>query len=97
MPSLPVTNTMSDATQNNTEAGIMKLVSDTHAWMLGFIHVFDHPYYAVTDEKGAFSIPNVPAGAYVLKAWHEEAGVRNQEVIVSESGDARADFEFGPK
>lgn len=44
------------------------------AWMLGFVHVFDHPYFAVTKDKGAFPIPNVPAGTYTLKAWHEDAG-----------------------
>jgi hypothetical protein len=62
--------------------------------MLGFIHVFDHPYFAVTDDKGVFSISNVPAGTYTLKAWHEDAGVRTQEVIVSETGEVRANFEF---
>ena len=97
MLSLPFKNSMLDATQKIREAGILKLVCDTHAWMLGFIHVFDHSYFAVTDEKGAFSIPNVPPGAYILKAWHEDAGVKSQEVIVSEGSEARVDFEFGPK
>jgi plastocyanin len=27
-------------------AGMMKVVCDTHAWMLGFVHVFDHPLFA---------------------------------------------------
>ena len=45
----------------------MKLVCDTHAWMLGYIHVFDHPFFAMTDERGAFSIANIPAGACILK------------------------------
>ena len=72
-------------------------VCDTHAWMLGFVHVFDHPFFAVTDDKGAFSIPNVPARTYTLNAWHEDAGVRSQEVIVSESGEVRVNFEFSKK
>src|SRR4030095_12654589 len=92
MLSLPFKNTILDATQKIRDAGILKLVCDTHAWMLGFIHVFDHPFFAVTDDKGAFSIPNVPAGTYTLKAWHEEAGVKSQEVGVSESGDVRVRF-----
>jgi hypothetical protein len=29
-------------------------VCDTHAWMLGFVHVFDHPFFAVTDDKELF-------------------------------------------
>jgi hypothetical protein len=97
MLSLPFKNTILDATQKIRDAGILKLVCDTHAWMLGFVHVFDHPFFAVTDDKGAFSIPNVPAGTYTLKAWHEDAGVRSQEMIVSESGEVRVNFEFSKK
>src|SRR5262245_12143259 len=97
MLSLPFKNTILDATQKIRDAGILKLVCDTHAWMLGFVHVFDHPFFAVTDDKGAFSIQNIPAGTYTLKAWHEEAGGRSQEVIVSENGDVRVSFEFGRK
>jgi polysaccharide lyase family 4-like protein len=94
MLSLPFKNTILEATQKIRDAGILKLVCDTHAWMLGFVHVFDHPFFAVTDDKGGFFIPNVPTGTYTLKAWHEDAGLRSQEVIVSESGDVRVNFEF---
>jgi len=94
MLSLPFKNTVLEATQKIRDAGILKLVCDTHAWMLGFVHVFDHPFFAVTDDKGAFSIANVPAGTYTLKAWHEDAGVRSREVVVAESGNVRVNFEF---
>jgi hypothetical protein len=94
MLSLPFKNSILEATQKIRDAGILKLVCDTHAWMLGFVHVFDHPFFAVTDEKGAFSIPNISAGTYTLKAWHEDAGVRTHEVVVSESGNVRVNFEF---
>jgi hypothetical protein len=94
MLSLPFKNTVLEATQKIRDAGILKLVCDTHAWMLGFVHVFDHPFFAVTDDKGAFSIPNVPAGIYTLRAWHEDAGVRSHEVVVAESGNVRVNFEF---
>ena len=97
MLSLPFKNTILDATRKIREAGILKLVCDTHSWMIGFVHVFDHPYFAVTDEKGSFSIPNLPAGVYTLKAWHEDAGLRSQEITVSEGGDVRANFEFSRK
>ncbi|HSE90632.1 MAG TPA: hypothetical protein VLJ79_30765, partial [Candidatus Binatia bacterium] len=64
---------------------------------LAYIHVFDHPYFAVTDEQGLFTIPNLPAGTYVLKAWHEDLGVRSQEITVAESGEVRTVFEFTKK
>jgi hypothetical protein len=97
MLSLPFKNTILDATQKIRDAGILKLVCDTHAWMLGYVYVFDHPFFAVTGDKGSFSIPNVPAGTYTLKAWHEDAGLNSQEVVVSEGGEVRVNFEFAKK
>ncbi len=97
MLSLPFKNTTLEATQKIREPGLLKLVCDTHAWMLGYIHVFDHPYFAITDERGSFSIQNIPAGTYILKAWHEDAGVKMQEITVSESGEVKVNFEFGRK
>jgi len=95
--SLPFKGTTIDATPRIRKAGVLKVVCDTHAWMLAYIHVFDHPYFAVTDERGIFSISNLPAGTYVLKAWHEDVGVKSQELTIPESGDVRASFEFTKK
>jgi Polysaccharide lyase family 4, domain II len=97
MLSLPFKNTILDATQKIRDTGILKLVCDTHAWMLGYVYVFDHPFFAVTDDRGTFSIPNVPPGTYTLKAWHEDAGVRSQKVVITEAGEVRVNFEFGKK
>jgi hypothetical protein len=45
-----------------------------HPWMNAKIWVFDHPYSAVTNEKGEYEIKNIPAGAKVnVVAWHEGA------------------------
>jgi hypothetical protein len=95
--SLPFKNTILDATSRIRHPGMMKVVCDTHAWMLGFVHVFDHPFFAVTNEQGAFSIPDLPAGNYILKAWHEDGGTKSQEVTVLENGEIRAAFEFSRK
>ena len=92
--SLPFRGTTIDTTQKIRQAGILKVVCDTHAWMLAYIHVFDHPYFAMTDEHGAFAIANLPAGTYILKAWHENGGLKSQEIIVPESGDVRVGFDF---
>lgn len=95
--SLPFKGTTIDATSRIRQPGILKVVCDTHAWMLAYIHVFDHPYFAITDEGGLFAISELPPGTYILKAWHEDAGLRSQEVIVPESGDLRVVFEFTRK
>jgi hypothetical protein len=42
-----------------------------HPWMTGYVRVFDHPYFAVTDEDGKFEIRNAPVGKYRIVYWHE--------------------------
>jgi hypothetical protein len=46
-----------------------------HGWMTGYVRIFDHPYYAVSDEDGKFEIKNAPVGKFRLVYWHE-TGVR---------------------
>jgi hypothetical protein len=46
-----------------------------HGWMTGYVRIFDHPYYAVTDEDGKFEIKNAAAGKFRIVYWHEN-GVR---------------------
>lgn len=46
-----------------------------HPWMTGYVRIFDHPYYAVTDDDGKFEIKNAPAGNYRIVFWHE-SGVK---------------------
>ncbi len=70
----------------------VKVACDAHGWMKGYIVVREHPYYAVTDEKGAFKLEDVPAGDYELKVWHETLGKKTQKVSVSSGGEAAVTF-----
>ncbi len=45
-----------------------------HPWMNGWIRVYNHPYFAVTDDDGNFEFKNAPAGSYRLMIWHGSAG-----------------------
>jgi plastocyanin len=74
------------------KAEIIPMKCDVHTWMSGVIVAADHPYYAVTDENGAFSLKNVPPGTYQLKVWHETLGEQTKDVTVAGGGDAKADF-----
>src|SRR5207247_2335623 len=47
---------------------------DIHKWMSGYLFVFAHPYFAVSDENGKFTIEKVPAGKYRVVMWHERDG-----------------------
>ena len=46
-----------------------------HPWMSAYIMVCSSGYFAVTDENGAFDIPNIPAGVDLeFRIWHESTG-----------------------
>ncbi len=80
----------SGATKPRTfeEAGLVRVYCNIHPQMIGFVMVVDSDYVAVTPASGAFEIPNVPAGARVLKAWHEEAAAElSLPITVKTSGD----------
>jgi hypothetical protein len=47
---------------------------DIHGWMRGWVRVFNHPYFALTDANGKFEIKNAPAGKYNIVMWHEGVG-----------------------
>jgi len=79
--------------------GLMKLQCDAgHTWMNGWIYVFDHPYFAVTDDAGAFTIKDVPPGEYTVELWHEPAdgqgsGVRTTtKVKVTDGAPAKVEL-----
>jgi hypothetical protein len=62
--------------------GLVRVECDAHGWMLGWIHVADNPYYAVTGKDGAFTIKDVPPGSYTLVAWQEYTGAVELPVTV---------------
>jgi hypothetical protein len=51
---------------------------DLHPWMQGWLGVLDHPYFAVTDAEGRFTLRDVPPGDYTLAVWHERSGPRRR-------------------
>ena len=49
-----------------------------HAWMRAYLVITEHPYSAVTDENGSFSIPKLPQGSWQFRFWHERPGYVKQ-------------------
>jgi uncharacterized protein (DUF2141 family) len=65
-----------------------------HPWMSAYIAVVEHPFFAVTNERGEFSIRDLPAGKYQLEAWHEVFGTMTKEIDVTASGAPEVVFTF---
>jgi plastocyanin len=70
-----------------------KIKCDVHPWMIAYIGVFDHPFFAVTGDDGTYSISGLSPGEYVIEAWHEKLGTQTATVTVGD-GSATADFTF---
>ncbi len=79
---LPGEGARLDASRATRRPGVIELKCDAHKWMSGYLLLFDHPYYAVSDAEGSFSIRDVPPGTYTVKVWHETLGELAEQVVV---------------
>jgi plastocyanin len=101
---------MIDITRRLTQPGVVRVVCDVHPHMTAWVVVHDSPYYAVTDERGAFRIEGLPPGSYKVTMWHEgfrPRGVdkdgrtlydaprtRTKDVAIAPKGTTTLDFQF---
>jgi len=75
------------------EENFLKFKCDVHPWMFAWVTVVDHPYFAVTDKDGTFTIKDVPPGKYKVVALHRKAAPTGVEKEVEVTTDgAKADF-----
>ena len=72
--------------------GLVKVFCQIHSHMSAAVMVFDHPWFAVPDEEGRFSLADVPAGAHQLVAWHERLGETVSDVQVESGRASPVDF-----
>jgi len=87
----PVAGMVNKFTLKNEEI-MFQLKCDVHRWMIAYIGVVNHPYFAVSDTAGTFEIRNVPAGMQTIKVWHEHYGTLTQTLSVK--GGAIQSVEF---
>lgn len=59
-----------------------------HPWEKAYVGVFDHPFFAVSDEQGSFKIEGLPPGQYKVIAWHERFGEKSVDITFL-PGEAR--------
>jgi len=81
--------------------GIVEVRCDVHAEMAAYILVMKNPYFAVTDKKGNFQIPDanylqqaglkeqadLATGKYFIKTWHEKLKTQKEAITITEDGD----------
>jgi len=75
---------------------MVKFKCDVHPWMASYMGVLDHPFFGVSGVDGGYSIENLPAGDYVIEAWHEELGTQTQNVTVEDGAAVDVAFDFSP-
>ena len=83
--------------QTIAQPEIIKVNCDAHGWMHGWWYATDTPYFAVTDEKGNFTIKDVPAGSYTVEVWQEKLGTADQKADVKDGGSSTVSFSLKPK
>ena len=70
--------------------GVIPLLCNVHPDMSGYVVVSPTPYFAETDDSGAYKIKVVPDGTYSVVVWHEGAKAQSKSVTVA--GASTADF-----
>ncbi|HXX94020.1 MAG TPA: carboxypeptidase regulatory-like domain-containing protein [Planctomycetota bacterium] len=68
---------------------------DIHPWMIGFVGVVPHPFFAVTGENGEFELRGLPPGDFTIEAWHEKYGTQTRNAKLDAKGTAEVEFSFG--
>ena len=70
--------------------GVVPVLCNVHPEMAGYLVVSPTPYFAETDDSGAYAIKDVPDGSCTVTVWHE--GAKNQSKPVTVAGGGKADF-----
>jgi plastocyanin len=88
--------------------GIVEVRCDVHAEMAAYILVMKNPYFAVTDRKGNFEIPDsgylqqvglegiadLPPGKYSIKTRHEKLKTQKKSIVVPDNGDGTVQLDL---
>jgi hypothetical protein len=53
--------------------GLSRIFCNIHPGMAAYVMAVDSPYFAVSDQSGAFTIAAVPSGSYRYHAWRPGA------------------------
>jgi hypothetical protein len=57
--------------------------SDMNSWKMTYLLPLDHPFAAVTDKQGRFSIEGLPSGTHMFHIWHERTGWLEKSLTIN--------------
>ncbi len=72
---------------------LVRIMCNVHPWMFTYVGVVDHPFFAITDADGHFSISGVPPGTYKVEAYHLKTHRNNHGVtqrVTVHGGDRKS-------
>lgn len=72
--------------------GVVKLYCEIHEHMRGTILVLETPHFVKTGPGGKYSLKDLPAGSYKLKAWIDEKVILEKPVELKEGETLKIDF-----
>lgn len=75
------------------KVGMFKVTCGVHPGSSLMVVVAENPHHGVTGADGSVVLEDMPAGTYVVEAWHPVLGMQRQEVKV-EAGEVAASAEF---
>ncbi len=62
------------------------ILCNVHPQMQAWIVVLQNPYFTMVNKAGSFEIRDIPAGRYVLEAWHGFYQKSSAEIVVPRGG-----------
>lgn len=71
-----------DLVYTRAEAEPFQVGCDVHPWMIAYHLPIDHPYAAVSDAEGKFTIKDLPAGKHEFRVWHETGKLLQKSLSV---------------
>ncbi|MCX8157176.1 MAG: carboxypeptidase regulatory-like domain-containing protein [Verrucomicrobiae bacterium] len=74
---------------------LLRIKCEIHPWEFAYVGVVEHPFFAVTDARGSFRLPEgLPPGEYTVEAVHQKLGKQSQTIKVQEGQTVLLKFEF---
>jgi plastocyanin len=74
------------------KAGVVTVHCEIHDRMRGTVLVLETPYFQKTDSAGHYRLDHLPAGHFTVKAWINEANVRERAIDLKSGARLQLDF-----